>query len=151
MLSPLPLPRTRQRPSLEMVQGPVAPAPAPVAPKARKTRQINTTAHEGTIEVSRAIYHRGMPVGNPVESIETVRVPMFAGVPGKVRVEASVTRNLGDYNSVRVSVAIELPCYAEETEIRRAYTYGSDLVDEMVGNELYRATAPASEETPNGH
>jgi hypothetical protein len=39
--------------------------------------------------------------------------------PARVRVGGSVTRNLGDFNSARVEVMMELPCLPEIGEMRR--------------------------------
>jgi hypothetical protein len=120
-----------------------APAPVPVPkPKTKAKRQINTSTLNGTIETLRCVYHRGQPIGTPVEILETVRIPHLEGNPAWMRIEGSVTRNLGDFNSVRVAVSVELPCNAEDSELRRCHAYGSDLVDELVGIELDRAINP---------
>lgn len=89
--------------------------------------------HEGTIHVHRAAY------GREEEHTETIRVPNFAGPVARVRVEGSVTRNLGDYNSARVAVAIEMPCYPEMGEVQRVYELLSAKLDELVPQELAKA------------
>lgn len=88
----------------------------------------------GTMEVSR----RGL--GAESEEAETIRVPAFEGPVGRVRVEGSVTRNMGDFNSVRVAVAIEMPCYPVEAEVDACYAWCSTKVDAKIAEELRLAT-----------
>lgn len=47
---------------------------------------------------------------------ETLDVRKFEVEPAYVRVGAGITRNLGNYESLRVDVAITVPCYVEEIE-----------------------------------
>ncbi len=42
------------------------------------------------------------------ETKETVQVPVFGTEVARIRVNAGTTRNLGDYNSARVDVMIEM-------------------------------------------
>lgn len=100
----------------------------------QRTRTIDVTGGDGQITVSRAAYGREVE-----EPTKTVRVPVFSTEPARVRVEGSVTKNLGDYNSARVAVCIELPCYPEDSEIRRAYNYASQLLDELLPEQLEHA------------
>lgn len=53
-----------------------------------------------------------------------------------MRVCGSVTKNLGNYNSARVEVMVELPCYPEDGEIERAYNHAATLVDKYIQQEL---------------
>ena len=86
---------------------------------------------EGVIEVTRS----GYP-GGPEEEVETLQVPKFEGPVAFVRVEGSVTRNMGDYNSVRVAVMVELPCYPTVADIDRAHGWCSSKVDQKIQHEL---------------
>ncbi len=47
---------------------------------------------------------------------ETISVRKFVTDPAYVRMSAGSTINMGDYESLRVDVAITLPCYVEEIE-----------------------------------
>lgn len=94
------------------------------------------TVHEGTVFVQRVAY------GVTEEEREVIPVPLFHTAPGRVRVVAGATRNLGDYNSARVEVAIEVPCYPEEGEYRRAYEFAAALLDEYIPIELEKAGVP---------
>jgi hypothetical protein len=100
-------------------------------------------APEGFLNVHRALY-RGRDLLHEEERADTVAVPMFTGPTGHVTVDGSITRNMGDYNSVRVRVSVSLPCYPEDSEIRRAYDHASLMIDELLPAELDKAmgTAP---------
>lgn len=99
----------------------------------REARPLELEAPEATILVSRVAY------GNEVQERESLRVPVFHTTPARVRVTGSVTRNLGDYNSARVEVMVEVPCYPENSEIERAYAYASSLIDQYIPQELDKA------------
>jgi hypothetical protein len=47
---------------------------------------------------------------------------------------------MGDFNSVRVGVCIEMPCLPNEAAINETYERVSALVDEKLNNELDLAT-----------
>jgi hypothetical protein len=113
-------------------------APAPAV--RHRTRALALDGAEGTVLVRRALY------GAEHESQEQVRVQVFHTDPARVRVEGSVTKNLGDFNSARVAVLVELPCYPEATEIQRAYEVASGMVDRYLERELQIAT----QENPPG-
>jgi hypothetical protein len=74
------------------------------------------------------------------ETTDTIRVPVFTNHPARVRVSGSVTRNLGDYNSAKVEVSIDMPCLPEATEVNRVYRLVSQMVDDTVRRELAVAT-----------
>ena len=93
---------------------------------------------EATITVNRAQYQMGQPIAEDEETT-TVNVPAFVGPVGHVSVTGSVTRNLGNYNGVKVSVMVSLPCYPEESEIRRAYNVASVLIDDLIPAEMEKA------------
>ncbi len=111
-------------------------------PKVRKrTRALTLKTVKGTTVVRRAAYHMGdMIAGTEVEALGEVRVPLFDGPAGLVGVAGSVTKNMGDFNSVKVEVRIEIPAYAEKSELDRAYGFCSEFVDAKISNELALAT-----------
>ena len=107
--------------------------------RARPVRPVELEGAAGQMHVRRAAY------GQEAESTELIRVPVFHTAPARVRVVGSVTRNLGDYNSCRVEVMVELPCYPEQSEIQRAYEEASTMVDRMVAEELQVAVEGAAQ------
>lgn len=113
------------------------------APRVRtRKRAVDVTDNEGTIIVNRTRY--GMESEDVLK--QAVRVPLLTDNPARVRVSGSATKNLGDYNSVRVEVMVELPCLPEESEVHRAYLLASDWVDGYVGRELRVAQGEAPDE-----
>lgn len=107
--------------------------------RTREARPLELETAQGTILVTRSCY------GTQQESRETISVPIFNTSPARVRVVGSVTRNLGDYNSARVEVMVEVPCYPEDSEITRAYDYASSLVDKFIPQELSKAVGNDTE------
>ena len=76
--------------------------------------------------------------GQIVDAEESLESPAYE-VPerfARVRVEGSVTQNMGDYNSVRVGVVIERPCADTDEAIDQTYRDISSKVDEYVQEEL---------------
>jgi hypothetical protein len=63
---------------------------------------------EATLVVSRTMFHQ--------ETEERSQLPIrpFATIPAKVAVKLGRTINLGNYESARVDVSMEMPCYREE-------------------------------------
>jgi hypothetical protein len=79
--------------------------------------------------------------GSERHRLEKVLVPRFTGPVGLVEVGGSITRNLGDFNSVRVEVKVSVPCYPETSEIDRAKVFAADKVDQFLNEELATALA----------
>ena len=66
------------------------------------------------------------------------RMMKFETDPAYVRVNAGVTKNLGNYESLRVDVSLTVPCYVEEMEKvqKRTATLVADMLDEEVEQYL---------------
>lgn len=77
-------------------------------------------------------------------------MPLFAGPAARVRVAAGITRNMGDYNSLRVDVAVELPCHPCEEEVLRAYGVASGWVDGFMEREMALAVGDPPPDPPEG-
>lgn len=56
--------------------------------------------------------HAGKDESKPV----ALEVRKFETEPAYVRVSAGMTKNLGNYESLRVDIAISMPCYEEEID-----------------------------------
>jgi hypothetical protein len=113
----------------------------PVRVRQRKRKldlpPLDDTA-EGFLSVKRTSY------GREESHDERIRVPDLAGTlkgvqPARVRVGGSVTRNLGDYNSARVEVMMELPCLPEIGEMRRVADLISAQIDDIIPTELEKS------------
>ena len=59
--------------------------------------------------------------------------------PALVQVGDKVTRNLGDYNSLTVSLFITMPCAPDADSIRECYRETSELVHELLDEEFQKA------------
>ena len=57
---------------------------------------------------------------------------------GHIRVEGGLTKNLGDYESARIAVAITLPSDPSEEGMRASYSRASDLLEELLEEEFSR-------------
>jgi hypothetical protein len=85
------------------------------------------------LEVQRQYREYGKDVGPPEYDNEVVVVEGFHVEPAEVALEKSMTLNLGNYESARMSVSIRVPCYREEAE--GAYEFAKTFVEERLGKE----------------
>jgi hypothetical protein len=51
-----------------------------------------------------------------VDEIRETEVHIFETEPAYVRVNGGTTKNLGNFESLRVDVSISVPCYVEDVE-----------------------------------
>jgi hypothetical protein len=103
-------------------------------PRVKKTQQ------EGTIDIKRVQYSNG-ELSEESEETETVPCPIFENIEvGKVNIRGSVTKNLGNFNSIRVEVGLELPVLPELSEVDRVYEISSKFVENKLKQELDNAT-----------
>jgi hypothetical protein len=79
------------------------------------------------------VYDRVDKEGPP----QTERMP---GPMAKVRVGGGVTRNMGDYESVRCHVEIEMPCVPEWDSVNEMYAELSNYVYDRLADEVALAT-----------
>lgn len=112
------------------------PTPMPAPKRAVKLEEPELVMHEGTIQVDRVMY------GQEEERVqERIYVPIFSTAAARVRIGGSITKNLGNYNSARFEVSVEVPCYPEKSEIDRAKKFASQLVDDYLTDEMQQAGA----------
>ncbi|MBQ9407185.1 MAG: hypothetical protein IJU37_10690 [Desulfovibrio sp.] len=90
------------------------------------------TGVEGTITVSATQFNQVS------EEKEYIEIRPFATVPAKVGVKFGRTLNLGNYESARVDVLIEMPCYAEEA--KRVYQEVLDMAQARIAEEVDKIT-----------
>lgn len=98
-----------------------------------RRRRNRVTAPEGSAAV-RTVH---VSSRNPIDSSEEIRSfdsQVFETEPAYVRVNAGLTTNLGDYESLRVDVSISMPCYKEEIE--QVFPSIGDKVSEMLDSEV---------------
>jgi hypothetical protein len=73
-------------------------------------------------------------MGTEKHRAEVLQVRKFAVEPAYVRVNAGSTKNMGNYESLRVDVSISVPCYAEE--IDKVVPLVADKVAQFLEDEL---------------
>ena len=94
----------------------------PVAtPLAKKT-----TVPQATVSVEHKSGAETHTTETPLAPVQTV------GAPALVEVSIGLTRNLGNYESVRLHVGLTLPCQPTEEEINNAYEEAKGWVDTRI-------------------
>lgn len=76
------------------------------------------------------------PTGQPVTTEEFLKTRRFESAPAMVNVGFGLTLNLGNFESARIDVGIEIPCYPSEAE--EAYNYAHDWVEKKINAEVAR-------------
>lgn len=94
--------------------------------RSREAERVET--HDATVTVMAS------GVGIDEEKRKVIEVRKFVTEPAFVRVNAGVTKNLGNYESLRVDVAITVPCYVEEVEAVQKRT--AEMVADMLDSEV---------------
>lgn len=89
----------------------------------------------GTVEVSRT-WKDGKAIVDEENNEEKIEVKTLLDTARVARVSfgGRMTVNMGNFESIQVSVGIELPCYVEE--IPDAYLAVKDMVDQRLNREI---------------
>jgi len=94
------------------------------AKKAEKGQEIHVV--DSIMEVRKTVF------GQEEVSQERIRIRPFVSAHASISVKAGFTKNLGNYESMRVDVMATMPCYPEE--IDDAYQQVKDWVDGRIGD-----------------
>jgi hypothetical protein len=86
-----------------------------------------------TLEVHRTRLYKRKVVEESAEQ-EILQVTPFSVEPAKVGVEFGVTVNMGNFESVKIAVRVEVPCYREEVE--DVYKQASSFVEDKCRDEV---------------
>lgn len=90
--------------------------------------------------VGKKIFIKKFKSGELLEDVEATEeeVMVFETTPAYVRASAGVTKNLGDYESLRLDVSITIPCYVEHVEetYQEAATWVSERLDQEINNYM---------------
>jgi len=65
---------------------------------------------------------------------EKLKVRKFLVEPAYVRVNAGMTKNMGNYESLRIDVSLTVPCYTEE--ITKVFPTVADRVSAFLEEEM---------------
>lgn len=111
-----------------------------MAEKVRQRRKVEPkTTEKGAVDDNTGFIFKRRTIYNVDQELseEMIRVPDFGGVePARVRLGGSLTKNLGDYNSAKVEVMIELPCLPEISEVKRTVDLISAELDRIIPEEM---------------
>jgi hypothetical protein len=93
--------------------------------------ELSSTLGQVSVEVQRT------QIGDVLEDSakeELIKVTPFMTDPASVTVGAGVTKNMGNYESLRIFVQMTVPCYKEELD--DIYPKVRDLVDKKLEAEM---------------
>lgn len=122
------------------------------APRDPPARKSGTSYERGTRNSRATALRGGEPYYEQDQDEEVGEVKAFTSQPALVKCGAGVTRNMGNYESLRIDVAVTLPCHPDEVEA--TYSTAADFVAEKLAEEealwLGKQTARAASTTKKG-
>lgn len=89
-------------------------------------------AKNSTVFVNRTVGKAGK-LPEPEGDEDVIAVHRFETEPATVSVDYALTMNLGNFESAKISVSVQVPCYREE--IDDAYQFAQSWVEERVSKE----------------
>ena len=100
-------------------------------------QDYGTMTEEVTISSNKEVYYNNTNSQDfPVEGIETYGTNHLT----RIRVSGGLTKNIGNYESLRCDVSIEMPCKTAEEDIISTFNYSKDWVDKRIKELVYDAT-----------
>ena len=109
---------------------------ATTPPKVRS--KVQRATGRGTVTTSRQ-QNRGAERGEEVSDTRDFEDEVNCPNPAYVSVSQGLTKNMGDYNSVKLNVHVSLPCLPHDDDVRRAHVRASKLVNEFLDEEYEKA------------
>jgi len=91
-------------------------------------------AADAVAVVSRQFFTKGAPDGDAEDQELLISVHRFVTRPASIAYEVGSTLNMGNYESARVSVRVEVPCYREELD--GALGYAKEFAERVLGQEV---------------
>jgi hypothetical protein len=80
-------------------------------------------SRQSVISVSRVFSSSGTIIQD-VETVEKISLPNMEGVPtATVSADRAVTKNLGNYNSLKIGCFVSVPCYLDPQEMENAMKF----------------------------
>lgn len=128
---------------IKKVAAPVAEQPAPVQKITKTVGEAPAKAknvppvQDATDDVTYAAEAVGVTTkeykdGSITEEVEQLGSVKSSAPMASVHISMGVTRNLGNYESVKVSVGVTLPCLPTAEDIDETYTQGKGWVDDRI-------------------
>lgn len=107
----------------------------------RVRQRTRLTGGNGSVTTSRAVTGQD-DVSNTRNFQESLEHPN----PAYVGVNQNFTRNMGDYNSIKIGVHVSMPCAPDEDSIRETYEKVSTLVSDFLDEEYEAAVGSGDSE-----
>lgn len=87
-----------------------------------------------TFKQMKAQVTKQLPDGSEQSKEETFGGEMFEQPPANVAVNLGLTRNLGNYESIRFSVSLSVPCANIPADIEQSFAFAKEWVDAKVNS-----------------
>jgi len=91
---------------------------------------------EGSVKVSRTLLEYGQEIAEKEKQRKLV-ARLMLGEATRVGINKSVTLNMGNYQSIRVGVSLEVPCYTEEA--MDVFMQADEMSDKMLEHAMSNA------------
>ena len=79
-----------------------------------------------------SVYSTSGKIVSEKDSQEFETIELDTENPVRVELVKSVTKNLGNYESLRVQGSISLPCYLDEESTKNAFAVANNILDETI-------------------
>lgn len=99
-----------------------------------KVNRVARVRRQETVVAESKVTISSKYMGKDESKPKVIEVRKFDVEPAYVRVSAGMTKNMGNYESLRVDVSVSMPCYAEEVD--KVIPVVADMVAGHLDNEL---------------
>lgn len=99
-----------------------------------KDRTVKDKAEDVIGAVATVKVFTKLPGADEKEKVKQIAVEQFITEPAHIRVNAGVTKNQGNYESLRIDVAITYPCYKEQ--VAEVFPRIAEMVADYLDAEL---------------
>ena len=79
-----------------------------------------------------SVYSKSGKIVSEKDSQEFETIELDTENPVRVELVKSVTKNLGNYESLRVQGSISLPCYLDEDSAKNEFAAANNILDETI-------------------
>jgi hypothetical protein len=111
---------------------PVVKAPPPAEPDESEDEPVQNPVAKKVTKNVVAKVSQAHPDGSESEQVEEVGSVVVPEPHCMVEISVGLTRNLGNYESLKFNVGISIPCSLNEEDINETFDQGKAWVDEKV-------------------
>ena len=102
------------------------------------SNQVRKRVINGNASVVTEVKKAGVLVSNKEQDVELEANESITN-PARVSVKLGITKNLGNFNSLRVDVQVEYPCKPDEVTVASTVKRVSRWVQEFIEQEIEEA------------